>query len=120
MNQSTTTIASATSVYASRGFWERFWRTAGIQFVLFSLVVYVVYGHQPQVGASTESLMAFYQADRSRILIATVFGALNILNLMWFAAATRATLSDAGQDGWGSAATAASAALGGLLLFMIT
>jgi hypothetical protein len=39
---------------------------------------------------------------------------------MWFAAALKTTLADAGQDGWGAAATAASAALGGLFLLMIT
>jgi hypothetical protein len=38
---------------------------------------------------------------------------------MWFAAAIRATLADAGQDGWGAAATASSAALGALFLLLI-
>jgi hypothetical protein len=55
-----------------------------------------------------------------RILIAVVFSGLNVLNLMWFAAALRTTLADAGQDGWGAAATASSAALGGVFLLMIT
>src|SRR5258705_7247583 len=39
---------------------------------------------------------------------------------MWFAAAVRTTLADAGQDGWGAAATAASAAVGGLFLLLVT
>src|SRR5262249_3193327 len=43
-----------------------------------------------------------------------------VLNLLWFAAALRTTLADAGQDGWGAAATASSAALGGLFLLLIT
>lgn len=119
MSQSTTAMTSSASVYASRGFWERLWRTAGIQFVVFSIIVYVIYGDQPQIGASADSLVAFYHGDRIRILIAAVFAGLNVLNLMWFAAAIRTTLSDAGQDGWGSAATAASAALGGLFLLII-
>ena len=38
---------------------------------------------------------------------------------MWFAAALRTTLADAGQDGWGAAATASSAALGALFLLLI-
>src|SRR5258705_9956450 len=37
---------------------------------------------------------------------------------MWFAAALRTTLADAGQDGWGAAATASSAAVGGLFLLL--
>jgi hypothetical protein len=48
-----------------------------------------------------------------------VFYGLAILNLMWFAAAIRTTLADAGQDGWGAAATAASAALGALFLLLV-
>ena len=120
MSQSTTvTAASSPSVYASRGFWDRFWRTAGIQFVVFSVIVYLIYGQQPQIGASADSLIAFYHGERMRILIAAVFAGLNVLNLMWFVAAIRTTLADAGQDGWGAAATASSAALGALLLLMI-
>ncbi|HEX4536134.1 MAG TPA: hypothetical protein VH140_04220, partial [Candidatus Acidoferrum sp.] len=38
---------------------------------------------------------------------------------MWFAGALRTTVADAGQDGWGAAATAASAALGALFLLLI-
>ena len=119
MNQPSTEVAASASVYATGGFWERFWRTAGFQFVAFSIVVYFIYGDQPPVGASADSLVAFYHGNRVRILIAAVFAGLNVLNLMWFAAAIRATLSDAGQDGWGSAATASSAVLGGLFLLMI-
>jgi hypothetical protein len=119
MSQSTTVTVSSPSVYASRGFWDRFWRTAGIQFVAFALIVYLIYGQQPQLGASADSLIAFYHGERMRILIAAVFAGLNVLNLMWFAAAIRTTLADAGQDGWGAAATASSAALGALLLLMI-
>jgi hypothetical protein len=43
-----------------------------------------------------------------------------MLNLMWFAAAVRTTLADAGKDGWGAAATASSAALGALFFLPIT
>jgi hypothetical protein len=38
---------------------------------------------------------------------------------MWFAAALRTTLTDAGQDGWGGAATASSAAVGALFLLLM-
>ena len=48
-----------------------------------------------------------------------LFG-LNTLNLMWFAAALRTTLADQGQDGWGAAATTASALCGGLSLLAFT
>jgi hypothetical protein len=112
--------AKSSSAYTTPAFWEHLWRTAGIQSLLCFIVAYIVYGHQPQVAASADTLVAFYDGERTRILIAAVFSGLGVLNLMWFAAALRTTLADAGQDGWGAAATAASAALGGLFLLLIT
>jgi hypothetical protein len=93
-------MASSTSVYTTRGFWERLWRTSGIQSVALFVIAYFVYAYQP--------------------LIAAVLAGLAVLNLMWFAAAIRAALADAGRDGWGGAATASSAALGALLLLQVT
>jgi hypothetical protein len=119
MNQATTATISTPSVYRTSGYWERLWRTAGIQFVVLFIIAYVTYGYQPGVGASPDELAAFYDGNRARILIAAVLSGMAILNLMWFAAAIRNTLADAGQDGWGAAATAASAALGGLFLLLI-
>ncbi len=123
MSSSTTSMTSSasmkSSVYSTPVFWERLWRTAGIQSIFCFLVAYFVYGQQPQVGASADALAAFYDGERVRILIAAVFYGLAVLNLMWFAGALRTTLADAGHDGWGAAATAASAALGALLLLLI-
>jgi hypothetical protein len=120
MNAANTVSGSSTSVYTSPAFWERLWRSAGIQFVAFCILAYVIYGYPPQVGASPVALVAFYGGNQTRILIAVIFLGLNVLNLMWFAAALRTTLADAGQDGWGSAATASSAAFGGLYLLLIS
>jgi hypothetical protein len=96
------------------------WRSAGIQSVGLFIIGYVIYGYQPHVGASADALVAFYDGDRTRILIAAVFFGMALLNLMWFAAALKTTLADEGQDGWGAAATASSAALGALFLLLIT
>src|SRR6185295_780392 len=101
-------------------FWERLWRTSGIQFVALLIVASVIYGTQPHAGAPADALVAFYQGNRTRILIAGFCFGLNLLNLLWFATAVRTTLADAGQDGWGAAATAASAAFGALFLLQIT
>jgi hypothetical protein len=120
MSKSTTSTTSSTSLYTTPAFWERLWRSSGVQSVGLFIIAYVIYGYQPHVGASTEALVAFYDGNRMRILIAAVFSGLAVLNLMWFAAALRTTLADAGQDGWGAAATASSAALGGLFLLLIT
>jgi hypothetical protein len=115
MSAPTIARTSSTSV-----FWERLWRMSGINFVAFAIVAYVIYGYQPPVGASADALVAFYDGHRTRILIAAVVSGLAVLNLLWFAAALRTTLADAGRDGWGAAATASSTAVGALFLLLIT
>lgn len=99
--------------------WERVWRMNGFNVVLFFVAAYFVYGSQPKLGASAESLVSFYDGDRIRILVAAAIFGLAVLNLMWFAAAIRTTLTEAGQGGWGAAATASSAAVGGVLLLLM-
>jgi len=120
MSASTTAKTSSTSAYTTLAFWERLWHTAGIQSAGLFIIGYAIYGYQPHIGASTDALAAFYDGDRTHILIAAVFFGLSILNLLWFAAALRTTLADAGQDGWGAAATASSTAVGVLFLLLIT
>jgi len=95
--------------------WEKNWRGSGIGAVLFFIVAYVIYGSQPKVGASPEQLVSFYDGDRTRIFIASVILGFAILNLLWFGAALTSVLRDAGKAGWGTAATTASAVLGGAL-----
>src|SRR4030095_3691987 len=116
MPSSTQTMGSSTSVSNTPAFWEHLWRTSGLQFVGFFIITSVIYGYQPQVGASPDALVAFYNGDRTRILVAAVFSGLNLLNLLWFAAALRTSLSEMGQDGWAAAATASSTAFGALSL----
>jgi hypothetical protein len=120
MSASTAATTSSTSVSTPRVFWERLWRQSGINFVLFFIIACVIYGSQPQVGARADALVAFFDGHRTRILIAAVFSGMAVLNLLWFAAAIRTTLADAGQDGWGAAATASSAAVGALFLLLIS
>jgi hypothetical protein len=100
--------------------WEKLWRGAGIQFVVFFVIAFIVYGDQPKVGASRDKLVSFYDGDRTRILVASIIFGFAILNLMWFGAALNSALRDAGQGGWGAAATAASTALGTLFFLLVT
>ena len=106
-------------IYTSE-FWERIWRSAGIQSVAFFVVGYIIYGDPPKVGASHDKLISFYDGDRTRILISAIFFGFAVLNLMWFGAALASALRDAGKGGWGGAATAASAAFGGIVLVQIS
>jgi hypothetical protein len=111
--------SSTTGKYNTSEFWARLWRTSGIQFVTVLLIAYIVSGYQPQFGASIDALVAFYDGHRARILVSAVLSGLAVLNLMWFAAALRATLADAGRDGWGAAVTASSAATAGLIFLLV-
>src|SRR4051812_34425443 len=115
-----TAAVSRTSVYNTPAFWERLWRTGGVQSLLCFIIGYIIYGHQPQVGASSDALVAFYNGGRTQILISAIFYGFAVLNLMWVAAAIRRTLATSGQDGWGAAATVSSAAIGGIFLLLIT
>jgi hypothetical protein len=119
VNTSTAAASPSSNIATTAQFWERLWRSAGVQSVGLFVIAYLVYGLQPGVGASAETLLAFYQAERLRILIAAILAGFATLNLMWFAAALRTALAAAGRDGWGAAATAASAALGGLLILLL-
>jgi hypothetical protein len=101
-------------------FWDRLWRSAGIQFIIFLIIAYFIYGDPPKVGSSPDTLASFYDGNRMRILIATFILGMAVLNLLWFAAAIRSALHDAGQDGWGTAVTDSSAALGAMLFVLMT
>lgn len=116
MSSSTTRMTSNT--VNTPTFWDHFWRTAGIQFAGLFIITAFIYGYQPQVGASSDALAAFYNGERTRILIAAALSGLNLLNLLWFATALRTALADAGEDGWGAAATVSSAAFGAMSLLL--
>jgi hypothetical protein len=100
--------------------WQRVWRGAGIQFLVFFIVAAIVRGTQPKIGASADTLVGFYDGDSTRILIATVVFGFAFLNLMWFGAAISSALRDAGMAGWGAAATAASTAFAGIWFVVLT
>ena len=93
---STTAVRSdaATNVTTTAAFWERLWQTSGIQFLVLFIIAYIIYGYQPQVGASADALVAFYDGERTRIMIAAVVSGMAVLNLLWFAAALRTTRAD--------------------------
>lgn len=40
---STAATTSSTDVHYGRAFWEHFWRTAGLQYVIFFIITSVIY-----------------------------------------------------------------------------
>ena len=73
--------------------WDRLWRSAGIQFVILFIIGHFVYGDQPNVGSSPDTIVSFYDGNRTRILIATFIFGMAVLYLLWFAAASASTAS---------------------------
>ena len=119
MSPSSTTVQPP-STTATPNTWEKLWRGSGVSAVALFIVGYFVFGSLPRIGAPADTVVAFYANHHTRILLAAVFFGLGgVLNLMWFAAAIRGTLREAGQAGWGAAATASSAALGGVFFVLI-
>ena len=100
--------------------WERNWRSAGVGFFALVIVASVIYGSQPKVGASADKLVSFYDGDRTRILVATIFFCFSFLELLWFGAALSSVLRDADKGGWGAAATASSAVMVAVLFVRMT
>ncbi len=119
MTTSTAAMAAPTTSNPA-AMWERVWRMSGILFVVFSLVTLVVGGLAPGIGASVDDLVGHYDGNSLRVLLGAAFAGLNLLNLLWFVAAIRTTLVEHGQDGWGAAATTASAIVGGLGFLIIS
>jgi hypothetical protein len=111
------TTASTTPKFG-RAFFEHLWRSSGIQGVAFIVVGAIVAGFGPGL-ASAESVTAFYAANATRLLIATPILALGILNIIWWAQAIRVSLAEVGLDGWGAAASVASAMTGATLFIVI-
>ena len=49
---STTAMASTTSTYTTARFWDRLWRTSGLQFVALFIIAYLIYGWSIRSGTS--------------------------------------------------------------------
>ena len=117
MSSSIAATPSSVRTTIDSAFWERLWRSAGIQSAVLFVLAALIYG-QPHGGASADAFAVTHEGGSMRVQIAAVLAGVAILNLMWFAAAIRTTLAQAGKDGWGSAATAASATVGGLFFLL--
>jgi hypothetical protein len=65
-----TAVASSASVYTTSVFWERLWRSSGINFVVFFIVAYVMsrYRRLKIEGGAVFCTLAL--ADRSSDLLA--------------------------------------------------
>jgi hypothetical protein len=98
---------------------QRAFSSAGIAFAVLSIAGFVIYGREPEFDASADQLLAFYDGDRTRHLIATVVFCVAFLAMLWFGVALSSVLRDAGEGSWAAAATASSAAFGAMLFLLM-
>ena len=91
MSTSSTTMTPPANPYTTPAVLGAPVAHGGIGAVAFFVIAYLIYGHQPPVGASADALVAFYDGGRARVLIAAIVTGMAVLNLMWFAAAVRTT-----------------------------
>ena len=48
---------------------DRVWRGSGVAFVVTFVASWLIHGSQPGIGASADTLVSFYDGDRTRILM---------------------------------------------------
>jgi hypothetical protein len=52
--------------------WERWARAAGIGFVVFAVLVFVVGGETPGVGDPVKDVVSDYDGDRGQVLVSSL------------------------------------------------
>jgi hypothetical protein len=101
-------------------FWARFGVLGGVYAVLF-VIVNVLTGGQPGIGASGTTLVQYYHAHRAATAAIVFLLAVAVVALMFFVAAVRHTLSRASEDRYlASVATAGGAVYAVGLMLMAT
>jgi hypothetical protein len=115
MTASATAVATSASATPNHLRFERVWRLGGVLSVAVTVIAFALAGAQPGILASREALNAYYIGNEFLVLVAVALSGVGIVGLLWFAAAIRAVLVEAGQDGWGAAVTMAASAIAALL-----
>ena len=76
--------------------WERWARAAGVGFVVFTVLAFVVGGETPGVDDSAQEVVKYY-GDRGQVLASSVLFAVAIGLWIWFAATIANNLRERGQ-----------------------
>jgi hypothetical protein len=76
--------------------WERWARAAGIGFVVFAVLAFVVGGETPSVGDPVEDVVSYYD-DRGQVLVSSFLFAVALGFWIWFAGALANNLRERAQ-----------------------
>ena len=77
--------------------WERWARGAGIGFVLFVALAFVIGGETPTVGDPVEDVVSYYDGDRGKVLVSSALFAIGLGFWIWFAGALSNNLRERGE-----------------------
>jgi hypothetical protein len=64
--------------------WERWGRGAGIAFVVFAVLAFIVGGEPPQVSDSAEEVVAYYDGERGQVLLSSFLFIVALGFWIWF------------------------------------
>ena len=77
--------------------WERWARAAGIAFVVFAILAFIVGGETPKVGDPVEDVVSYYDGDRGQVLVASFLFAIALGLWIWFAGTLANNLRERGE-----------------------
>jgi hypothetical protein len=77
--------------------WERWARSAGIGFVVFAVLAFVVGGEPPTVADSAEEVVSYYVGERGQVLVSSFLFAVGLGFWVWFAATVANNLRERGE-----------------------
>ena len=77
--------------------WERWARAAGVAFVVFVILAFVVGGEAPSVGDPVEDVVSYYDGDRGQVLVSSFLFAVALGFWIWFAGTLANNLRDRGE-----------------------
>jgi hypothetical protein len=77
--------------------WERWARAAGIGFVVFTVLAFIVGGEPPTVDDPAEDVLAYYDGDRGQVLVSSLLFAFALGFWVWFAGTLANNLRERGQ-----------------------
>lgn len=65
--------------------WERWGRGAGIAFVVFTVLAFIVGGEPPRVSDTAEEVVAYYDGERGQVLVSSFLFIVALGFWIWFA-----------------------------------
>ena len=77
--------------------WERWARAAGIAFVVFTVLAFIVGGEPPKIGDPAQDVVSYYDGERGQVLVSSFLFAVALGFWIWFGGALANSLRNRGE-----------------------